>query len=149
MRNPIPEPLDHRAAQALAALEADDPRTLWRLVPGTWIPTSHLQAKHVPADPAWGHGRLAEAFALSFDGYAWGDAQPEPVDPRLLAAQVEHGEEIGTWTADTLRAALFGLQRQYRDSYTPPEPAHVLRLLEALRRLLTESRRVPRRTKRS
>ena len=136
MNNEAPEPLDHRAAEALAALEAGDARTLWSLIPGTSIPTRHLEARHVPADPAWGYGCLAEAFALGFDGYGWGKAQPEPVDPRQLAVDVEQGAALETWTTDALRAALFGLQRLYRDSYSAPDQAHIERLLTALRQAL-------------
>ncbi|SDE01893.1 hypothetical protein SAMN04488509_1141 [Aquimonas voraii] len=87
----------------------------------------------MPANPDWGYGSLAEAFALSFDGYAWGEAQTAPVDPRQLAVDVEQGAAIRTWTADALRAALFGLQRRYRDGVSTPDRAHIERLLTALR----------------
>lgn len=137
LKNEASDSVDLQTAEALSALEAGDGAALWRLFPDLSIPTRQLRARHVPDSPDWGYGTSAEAFALTFDGYAWGESQPVPLDPRELPKRIEQATDLSGWSADALRAALFGIQRIYRDSPSAADRALVERILTALRNALS------------
>lgn len=126
--------MDHRTRLALEALATADVDFLSRVVPGVLVPTALLQPMHVPRDTTWKWPSLAQAFALCFDGYAW--LESNAVDPADLSREMRTQDAFVGWSVDRLRAALFVLQREFHDSWSEPDPAVVVRLLQSLRNAL-------------
>jgi hypothetical protein len=126
----LPDPLQQRMLDALDASDGD--RLMEVVMRGAVLPSSMLVPAAVPVGPHW--GTLEQGFALTFDGYAHCD------DVYALLARAEavlaSGGDLGDWSIDDLRTALFALQRMYRDTWGTPDARLVGGLLAAIRAAL-------------
>jgi hypothetical protein len=114
------------------------------------LPSEKLRRSHLPPPRAPWHPAV-NIFALSFDGYAFRDADAlDALTDQALRAFDRSGELPATLTLDDLRAVLFAIQRRWRwrsqeaDLENDPGPYAdelrlIWRLIEAMRERVTRA----------
>lgn len=127
--------------EIVQAFRSNEKGTAWNLVVqhiggklGNGVGASELTADCVPIDLTWKAPSLVQAFALTFDGDGWQQAGRRNAFSILSAIEADSSMSmLNALTLTELRAALYGLQRNWHDSDSSPEPKFVERIVGEIR----------------